>query len=173
MWQELRSELYPAGLEIVTVALDTGGPDAARRHVERAKAEHPSLIDTAHRLDELLGVVNVPSAVWIDEEGRIVRGPETAFSGPPAGAAERPPREAPADATAEVREAYGVLGRLKVPKGYPDAIRDWARNGAKSRFVLTTLYSEGYTPPEADAIVFAAVVKLCPQHLNHLAQDFD
>ena len=155
MWQELRSELYPAGLEIVTVALDTGGSDAARRHVERAKAEHPSLIDTAHRLDELLGVVNVPSAVWIDEEGRIVRGPETAFSGPPAGTAERPPREAPADATAEVREAYDVLGRLKVPKGYPDAIRDWVHHGAKSRFVLNgaevSARSHPRTPESSEA----------------------
>ncbi len=137
MWQELRNELHPKGLEIVTVALDTAGPEAARRHIERAKAEHPSLIDAAHRLDELLGVVNVPSAVWIDERGHIVRGPETAFSGPAAGKSEKPPRQAPADAPPEVREAYDVLGRLKVPKKYPDAIRDWVDKGAESRFVLS------------------------------------
>ena len=66
MWQELYVELRPQGLEIVTVALDTAGPDAARPYVEAAHPRHPSLIDEAHVLYELLGVVNVPSGVWID-----------------------------------------------------------------------------------------------------------
>ncbi len=37
MWQELRSELHPQGLEIVTVALDTGGAEAARPWIEAAQ----------------------------------------------------------------------------------------------------------------------------------------
>ena len=73
MWQALRNELHPAGVEVVTVALDTGGADAARPFIEAAQPEHPSLIDQAHVTDELFGFVNVPNAVWIDEAGMIVR----------------------------------------------------------------------------------------------------
>ena len=81
MWQELRTELHPRGLEVVTVALDVGGADAAGTWIDLAKPEHPALIDAEHRLDELLGVVNVPTGVWIDEQGMIVRPPEPAFPG--------------------------------------------------------------------------------------------
>jgi hypothetical protein len=67
VWQALRTELHPKGLEIVTVALDTGGAEAARPWIEAARPEHPSLIDQAHITDELFGFVNVPNGVWIDE----------------------------------------------------------------------------------------------------------
>ena len=60
MWQELRTELHPRGLEIVTVALDVDA-DEAKPFIEQAHPEHPSLIDSAHVLDELFGVVNVPN----------------------------------------------------------------------------------------------------------------
>ncbi|MCW2831182.1 MAG: hypothetical protein JWP31_1874, partial [Aeromicrobium sp.] len=72
MWQALRAELHPKGLEVVTVALDTGGPDAAREWIEAAAPEHPALIDQAHVVDAALGIVNVPNALWIDETGTIV-----------------------------------------------------------------------------------------------------
>ena len=36
------------------------------------------MIDSAHLLDELLGFWNVPMAVWIDEDGVLVRPPEGA-----------------------------------------------------------------------------------------------
>ena len=73
------SELHPHGLEVVTVALDTGGAEAARPWIEAAQPQHPSLIDQAHLLDALFGIVNVPSGVWIDEQGMIVRPPEPAY----------------------------------------------------------------------------------------------
>ena len=57
----MRQELHPDGLEIVTVALTTIGAEDARRWIEAAHPEHPALIDQAHVLDELFGVVNVPS----------------------------------------------------------------------------------------------------------------
>ena len=83
MWQELRAELYDGGLEVVTVALDSAGPEAARPWIERARPQHPALIDEHHLLDSLFGIVNVPSGVWIDEAGVIVRPPEPAFSACP------------------------------------------------------------------------------------------
>jgi hypothetical protein len=76
---DLTQRNAPQGLEIVTVALDAAGTEAVRPWVEAAHPGHPSLIDQAHLLDELLGVVNVPSGVWIDEQGMIVRPPEPAY----------------------------------------------------------------------------------------------
>jgi hypothetical protein len=43
---------------VVSVALDTGGVAAAGPWIDRARTTHPALIDQAHLLDELLGVVN-------------------------------------------------------------------------------------------------------------------
>ena len=55
MWQELREELHPKGLEVVTVALDLKGVETAGRWIEAAAPRHPALIDQAHVLDELEG----------------------------------------------------------------------------------------------------------------------
>jgi len=169
VWQELRTELHPLGLEIVTVALDTGGADVVRPHVEQAAPKHPSLIDAAHQLDELLGVVNVPSAVWIDESGMIVRGPETAYPGKSAsGDGYEPPKEPPPDASPRMREAIDVLSRLRVPRGYTEAIRDWVENSAASRFALTAEEVVSRSRPRPrDAAEAAAAFEL-GQHL-HLA----
>src|SRR4029450_5301142 len=40
---------------------------------------HPSLVDTAHVLADLYNIVNVPTILWIDERGRIVRPNDVAF----------------------------------------------------------------------------------------------
>ncbi len=62
----------------MTVALDAGGAASARQWIEAAQPDHPSLIDERHISDELFGFVNVPMAVWINEEGTIVRPAESA-----------------------------------------------------------------------------------------------
>ena len=119
MWQALRSEVHPRGAEVVTVALDTGGADAARPWIEAAQPAHPSLIDAAHVTDELFGFVNVPNAVWIDEEGRIVRPAETAGTGDEFRSMVSPGGIPPDD-----------LQRMMTRRQrYVDAIKDWVRNG--------------------------------------------
>jgi tetratricopeptide (TPR) repeat protein len=134
VWQELRSELHPLGLEIVTVALESGGADVARPWIEAAHAEHPSLIDAGHIMDEAFGLVNVPSGVWIDESGTIVRPPETAYPKRPAFL----DRVAAPDATARQREAIETTRRLHVDaETYVAALRDWVAHGAESRFALS------------------------------------
>jgi hypothetical protein len=55
-----------------TVALDKSADDA-RPYIEAAKPTHPSVIDSQHLLAELYHVKNVPTQIWIDEEGRICR----------------------------------------------------------------------------------------------------
>ena len=72
VWQALHEELGPKGFTPITVALDTG-PDAVRPFIERAQPTHPSLIDPEHQVADLFNMINVPTMVWIDEEGRIVR----------------------------------------------------------------------------------------------------
>ncbi|MCH8065886.1 MAG: thioredoxin family protein, partial [Chloroflexi bacterium] len=133
MWQTLRTELAPKGLEIVTVALDTNA-DAARAVIEQNVPDHPSLIDSSHTLDALLGVVNVPSGVWIDEEGIIVRPPEPAFP------QVSPLRDAPIPDSLpdRVREMLTEAKKIQAdPERYVAALRDWAERGADSPFALS------------------------------------
>ena len=74
MYEELRAE----GLMVITVAIDR--KEDARSWIERAAPTHPSLIDEDHLLGELYNMVNVPTVVWIDEEGRIARPNDVAFT---------------------------------------------------------------------------------------------
>ena len=79
MWQAVHEELQGHGFTVVTVALDRSAEDA-RPWIEAARPRHPSLIDTRHEVADLYNIVNVPTGVWIDERGRIVR-PGDATSG--------------------------------------------------------------------------------------------
>jgi tetratricopeptide (TPR) repeat protein len=133
VWQALHEELEPLGLSVVTVALDLD-PEKARPWIEAASPTHPSLIDSHHRIDELLGVSNVPMAVWIDESGTLVR--------PAEGASIQPSPLAALEITDEMPERLqAVLREFKqmpqTAEAYRAAIVDWARNGAASRFAMT------------------------------------
>ena len=133
MWQELRTELHRRGLEIVTVALDAAGMDAAGPWIAKAAPEHPSLIDREHVVDALFGIINVPSGVWIDEASTIVRGPEPAHPRRPAYL----DRVAPPEATPAERERIDLVRSLTVDAdAYVAALRDWVVNGSRSRYVL-------------------------------------
>jgi len=133
VWQELRRELHGDGLEIVTVALDSAGAEAARPWIEAARPEHPALVDERHLLDELFGIVNVPTGVWIDETGTIVRPPEPAFSARPdwgEGLGEDP--------TEYQRRTVALEEQLLVEDAkYVAAVRDWVQHGPASRYALS------------------------------------
>ena len=73
----------------------------------------PALIDPTHTVTRLYGMVNVPSGVWIDEEGRIVRPPETAYSR---------------------RHRFGPI--VVGDERYTAALRDWVARGAESEYAL-------------------------------------
>jgi hypothetical protein len=109
VWQVLREELRPKGVEVVTVALDVGGEQSAAPWIDMAKPQHPSLIDAEHRLDELLGIVNVPTGVWVDEQGGIVRPPEPAFPG------------------------KAVIAELGLPEGAPERMVQMLTEAAKMK----------------------------------------
>jgi peroxiredoxin len=75
-WLELADELRPLGLDVVTVALDDD-VDAVRKWTSRVP-ELPVAVDADHRVSDIFGIVNVPSTVWLDEEGRVVKPPTIA-----------------------------------------------------------------------------------------------
>ncbi len=133
MWQDLRTELRPQGLEIVTVALDARGSETAGPWIAKAAPDHPSLIDEAHVVDALFGVVNVPSGVWVDEDGVIVRPPEPAHPRRPAYL----DRAVPPDASPAEREQIELVKALRVDADrYVAALRDWVSHGSESLYAL-------------------------------------
>lgn len=119
----------------MTVALDVDA-DAARPHIEAAQPTHPSLIDQAHVVDELFGIVNVPNGVWIDEDGMIVRPAEPAHPG------RNPETESFRNIDAstlppEIAEMLTEARKIRTePELYLSMVRDWVARGAESRFVL-------------------------------------
>jgi peroxiredoxin len=73
-WRDLQDELGPAGLSIFSVALDNSADDA-RPWIEAGAPSYPVVVDSAHITAERFGITNVPSTVWIDEQGRVVKPP--------------------------------------------------------------------------------------------------
>ena len=164
MWQALWTELHPQGLEVVTVAMETLGADEARPYIEMAAPQHPSLIDAAHILGERFGVVNIPSGVWIDERGVIVRPAE------PAWAAGRWRTEMTAGIEEAPERLQQIIGRALAeeidPEGYVAALRDWVAKGPDSAWALSPEEVVARsTPRSADATHAAAHFELA-QHLH-------
>jgi len=118
---------------VVTVALDIN-PAHATPWIEIAKPTHPSLIDTTHVTDELFGFINVPMAVWIDENGILVRPAEAASI--ERGALRD--REIPTDLPPRIAQMYREVKSIPDDsEGYRSAILDWVRNGAASKYAMT------------------------------------
>ena len=113
---------------IVAVALETGGAASAAEWIRKAKPTYPCLIDERHTVAELYGMVNVPNAVWIDEEGRIVRPAE------PAGVSDAIRARDPATGQLP-EEAKGLIERRR--NFYYDAVRDWVAKGDASVHALS------------------------------------
>lgn len=125
-WQALRSELHDQGVEFVTVGLEMGGAEVLRPYIEDARPEHPSLIDQTHRMDALFGVTNIPSGIWIDEEGIIVRPHEIAV----------PPPVMRLDTDGELKP-WGMGGKYGTDANqYAEMVRDWAHHGPDSEYAL-------------------------------------
>ncbi|MEN9314897.1 MAG: hypothetical protein RIS35_1290 [Pseudomonadota bacterium] len=126
MWQALYDELSGLGFTVLAVAMDQ--PEAARPWIDAAAPAYPCLIDRNHHLAELYGFVNVPQAVWIDEQGRIVRPPETAGATDGFRAMDRTTFTMPQTVIDE---------RNRVKARYLEAVRDWARRGSDSVHALS------------------------------------
>lgn len=137
MWQALRNELHPSGVELVAVGLDTLGDQGCRSFIEAAQPAHPSLIDQHHVMADLFGVINIPSSIWIDESFQIVRPAE------PAPAPPNPDRAAAASAlTGDIPQRFKEMGAEVVKMTsdadtYHAALRDWVAQGADSAYAMS------------------------------------
>src|SRR5947209_9262381 len=99
--------------EIVSVAEDVGGLKAAAPWIEKANPGFTVLVDEQHTVASLYGMVNVPTAVWIDESGKIVRPNEVAYID---------------------NRFKGMHGIDAEP--YLNGLRDWLAQGDKSAYVM-------------------------------------
>src|SRR5262245_23465025 len=88
-----------------------------------APPTYPCLIDADHVVARLYGMPNVPMAVWIDEDGHIVRSAEPAGIGDAFRSMDAETFTIPADAEAAAKARR---------RAYLDAVRDWAARGAGS-----------------------------------------
>lgn len=135
-WQAIYEDLGGQGLEIISVAQDTGGEAAAGEWFDRANATFTQIIDENHTISTLFNMVNVPTGVWIDETGILVRPNETAYT------------------TNSVVELGGKKMTIQ-GADYTAALRDWVANGAQSEFVLSPEEMRAHLQPrsskEADA----------------------
>lgn len=136
MWQAIREELQPKGLEVVSVGLDTLGAEGCRPFIEAAAPRHPSLIDEHHVLARTFGVINIPSSVWINEDGVIVRPAEAAPV--PRQETGEPTFELPEGLPQRFAEMFGEATKIQSdPEAYHAALRDWVEKGSASEFALS------------------------------------
>jgi hypothetical protein len=165
VWQALREELHPKGLEVVTVGLDVDA-EAAKPFIASANPTHPSLIDQAHVVDELFGIVNVPNGVWIDEHGVIVRPAEPAWPGrnPSLEMFEKlDPDTLPPELGDVLREAKKIR---TAPEAYKAAVVDWVEHGAASRYALSPDEVVARSHPRDASVAEAAARFELGQHLH-------
>ncbi len=113
-WEKFHESLHDANFEIVAAAQDTGGPKVVDPWYEKAHVSFTALTDTQHTVSSLYQMVNVPSGVWIDESGKIVRSAEVAYS-----------------------QKQHVLGQDIGDDRYAAGLRDWIANGPQSSYAVT------------------------------------
>ena len=110
------------------MAEDTGGAKDAGPWITAAKPEFTALVDDKQIVTQKYNMVNVPTAVWIDERGRIVRPNEVAF----------------------VDDRFKQFTGMDAAP-YVDAIRDWATNGARSVYALNETELKARLKPHSDS----------------------
>ena len=96
------------------MAQDTNGVKDAGPWITAAHPTYTALIDEKHLVSKLYNMVNVPTGVWIDEQGRIVRPNEVAF----------------------VDDRFKDFSGLDSAP-YLNALADWVEKGDKSIYVMS------------------------------------
>ncbi len=94
--------------------------------ITKANPEYTVLIDQDHLVTKLYGLVNVPTGVWINEQGKIVRPGEVAF----------------------IDDRFKSFSHLESAP-YVNAIRDWVENGERSQFVMSDAEMKARVTPES------------------------
>ena len=113
VWQRVYEQIDNPDFLIISAAQDTGGEAVAGPIFDAAKPSYIQVVDENHVISSAFNFVNVPSAAWVDEHGRVVRIDEGTY--------------------AAVHE-FGD-GDQKITFGtdmYAKAVKDWAERGADS-----------------------------------------
>lgn len=113
-WQAIYEQFKDKNFEIVSVAQDTNGIKDAGPWITAAHPTYTVLIDEKHLVSKLYNMVNVPTGVWIDERGMIVRPNEVAF----------------------VDDRFKNFSGLDSAP-YLNALRDWVEKGNKSVYAMS------------------------------------
>lgn len=113
-WQAIYQRLKDKNFEIVSVAQDTNGVKDAGPWITATHPTYTVLIDEKHLVSKLYNMVNVPTGVWIDEQGSIVRPNEVAF----------------------VDDRFKDFSGLDSAP-YLNALADWVEKGDKSVYVMS------------------------------------
>ncbi len=170
VWQKVREELRPLGLEIVAVAMDTNVA-SAYPFIDAANTSYPQLLDPEHSLGALLGIINVPMAVWIDEDGVLVRPAEPAFAPRERGYGDV---DLPPETPQRMREMLAEASKLEVDLQLTvTMLRDWARNGKKSQYALTPDEVIARSAPRPKEVALAAANFELGQHLHRAGREAD
>lgn len=163
VWQTLRDELRPLGLEIVSVAMDTN-VDAAYPWIDAAQTSYPQLLDPEHSLGAKLGIINVPMSVWIDEAGTLVRPAEPAFAPRERGYGDV---ELPEGTPQRMKDMLAEAAKLDVDLQLTARmLRDWARHGSKSKYALSPDEVIARSAPRPKSVSEAAANFELGQHLH-------
>lgn len=136
--------------------------EAARPWVEEAAPTFVTLVDQNHVLSELYSMVNVPQAVWIDENGRVVRPTETGGSLDILQEFDFEAGGFPEEATQRSQKVKAI---------YLEAVKDWAINGASSRFAYSAEQARTRVPTMSQDIVAAHAKFRLGQHLRRLGRE--
>ncbi len=119
VWQRIYEEINDPNFVILCAAEDTGGEAVAGPIFDAANPTYIQVVDADHIISSAFNFVNVPSAAWVDEEGRIVRIDEGTYS-----------------QLHEIGE-----GEQKIAFGtdvYEPALKDWVAKGADSIHVQSS-----------------------------------
>jgi len=141
---------------IVTVALDSD-VEAARPWIEATELTYCSLIDQDHVVSGLYNMVNVPQTVWIDENGMMVRPPET-------GGSIDMLRFFDPETGTFAEDKIALAGEAK--QTYMDAIRDWAINGADSKYVFDAKAAKDHVPQMSGDVALAHATFQLGRHMQ-------
>jgi hypothetical protein len=116
VWQHIYEEINDPNFVILCAAEDVGGEAVAGPIFDAANPTYIQVVDENHIISSAFNFVNVPSAAWIDEEGRIVRLDEGTYS------------KVHTISAGDQSISFGT-------DAYAPALKDWVARGSASKYV--------------------------------------